>query len=66
MKKSHTISDVREVRFLDIHGSELLEYIADLIGQMKDLAEREACPKLVALLTEARAEAIREALNRVI
>jgi hypothetical protein len=42
---------------------ERLEYLADLLGELQALAEREACGKLPHLIALSRAEAIEESLK---
>ena len=43
---------------------EHLEYLADLIGELQGMAEREGCRKLARMLAISRAEAQRETLRR--
>lgn len=47
----------------DPERRERLEYLADLLSELKKLAEREHCAKLPELIAESRAEAIAESLK---
>jgi hypothetical protein len=40
---------------------EHLEYLADLLGELQRMAEREGCRKLSRMLAISHAEAVREA-----
>lgn len=43
---------------------ERLEYLADLLGELQQIAEREGCRRLARLLAISYAEAMRESLRR--
>jgi hypothetical protein len=43
---------------------EHLEYLADLLGQLQRMAEKEGCRKLSRMLAISHAEAVREAHGR--
>ena len=47
----------------DPERRERLEYLADLLSELKTLAEREHCSKLPDLIAQSRAEAIAESLK---
>jgi len=47
----------------DTERRERLEYLADLLGELKTLAEREKCVKLPDLIAQSREEAIAESLK---
>lgn len=47
----------------DPERRERLEYLADLLSELKTLAERERCTKLPDLIAQSRAEAIAESLK---
>ncbi|MFA7307178.1 MAG: nodulation protein NolW [Hyphomicrobium sp.] len=48
----------------DPERRERLEYLADLLSELKTLAERERCAKLPDLIAQSREEAIAESLKR--
>jgi len=47
----------------DPERRERLEYLADLLSELKTLAERERCDKLPGLIAKSREEAIAESLK---
>jgi hypothetical protein len=47
----------------DLERRERLEYLADLLSELKTLAERERCEKLPAMIAQSREEAIAESLK---
>lgn len=48
---------------LDPERRERLEYLADLLSELQELAERESCARLPGLIAQSRAEAIAESLK---
>ncbi len=58
-----TMGDLHESKLSARAGSERrehLEYLADLLGELQRLAEREGCRKLSRMLAISHAEAMRE------
>jgi hypothetical protein len=47
----------------DTERRERLEYLADLLSELQELAERESCARLPDLIAQSRAEAIAESLK---
>jgi hypothetical protein len=51
------------IQSYDPERRERLEYLADLLSELKTLAERERCSKLPELIAQSREEAIAESLK---
>lgn len=51
------------VQTSDPERRERLEYLADLLSELKTIAERERCARLPDLIARSRAEAIAELLK---
>ncbi len=49
---------------IDHERREHLEYLADLLGELQRMAEREGCRKLSRMLAISHAEAVREVHGR--
>lgn len=60
------MTSLDDFRYRDGPGAERqerLKYLADLIGEMEQMAVREGCEQLSKMLALCRAEAIREAMD---